>query len=188
MPREATLRHLAGLYAASPDPWGHLSRPYERAKYHETLRAVGPGPFEEAVEVGCGNGALSDLLAPRCRRLRALDAVPGALALARARLARHPQVEVARAVAPQGLPDAAPDLVLLSEVLYFLRPEEVDALAAWIARRARPGARVVAVNWAGPTGEPLSGLAAADRLRAALPWPGLRRTREGYAIDVLARP
>lgn len=186
MPTEATLAHLAALYAADPDPWGHLTRPYERRKHRETVAAAGPGPFAEAVEIGCGNGALAVGLAPLCRRLTALEAIPAALAGARPRLAPHPHVTLIHGRAPHDLPDLRPDLVVLSEVLYFLTPGDVDALAAWIASRITPRGRVVAANWTGPTGEALSGRDAADRLRAGLAgWRGLRAEREGYLLDVL---
>ncbi len=188
MPHETTLTHLAGLYAASDDPWGHLSRPYEREKYARTLDAIGQGPFCEAVEVGCGIGALSELLAPRCARLTAIEAVPQAAARARARLGRLPQVRVIDGAAPAALPDVAPDLVVLSEVLYFMIPDEVDRLAGWIGRAAAPEVRVVAVNWTGPTGEVLDGRAAADRLRTALVgFAGPRHEAPGHLIDVLSR-
>ncbi len=187
MPREATLAHLAALYAADPDPWGHLTRPYERDKHRETVAAAGPGPFGEAVEIGCGNGALALRLAPLCRRLTALEAIPAALAEARLRLAPHLHARLVEGRAPRDLPDLRPDLVVLSEVLYFLEPEDIDALAAWIGARITSGGRVVAVNWTGPTGEALSGREAADRLRAGLPagWHGRRAGRDGYVLDLL---
>lgn len=186
MPLERTLTHLAALYAADPDPWGHRTRPYERAKHEETLAAVGPGPIGSAIEIGCGNGALTERLAPRCRALLAVEAVPAAFEEARRRLAGDARVAVIRAVAPDGLPPLAPDLVVLSEVLYFLQPAEIDALGGWTRAHAAPGARVVSVNWTGPTGEALTGPQAGDRLIAALPgWAARRRERDGYRIDVL---
>ena len=150
MTREATLAHLAALYAADPDPWGHLTRPYERGKHRETVAAAGTGPFEQAVEIGCGNGALALRLAPLCRRLTALEAIPTALAEARRRLAPHPHATLLQRRAPQDLPDLRPDLVVVSEVLYFLEPADIDALAGWIRDRIMPGGRVVSVNWTGP--------------------------------------
>ena len=112
-----------------PDPWGHLRRPYERAKRRATLRAIGPGPLNEVAELGCGNGVPSDRPAPHCGRLPALEVVPAAAPLAR----RRPRAEVLLTVAPGGLadalPDAAPDLLVLSEVFDFPRPRAIDPLA-----------------------------------------------------------
>lgn len=186
MPREATRDHLARLYAADPDPWGHLTRPFERAKYRATLAAVGAGPFRSGIEIGCGNGALSLELAPRCARLTALEMIPAACRLARDRLARFAHVQVIEGSAPGDLPDLAPDLVVLSEVLYFLTPDEIAGLAGWIGEKARPGCRIVAVNWTGSTGETLTGATAMARLRDGLPgWTGPPKPFEGFVIDVL---
>lgn len=186
MPRDATLAHLASLYAAHADPWGHLTRPYEHAKHRDTVAAAGPGPVEEAIEIGCGNGALSLRLAPLCRRLTAIEAIPAALATARARLDAHRHVTLLPGIAPRDLPEMRPDLVVLSEVLYFLEARDIDALAAWIRARSAPGCRLVVVNWTGPTGEALTGRGAADRLRAGLPgWDGPRQDRGRYLLDVL---
>jgi SAM-dependent methyltransferase len=186
LPLERTLSHLSALYEARDDPWEHLSSPYEREKYARTLEAAGTGPFEAGLEVGCGIGALSDLLAPRCRRLVALEAVPAAFARARARLGRHAQVTVVEGQAPRDLPDFRPDLVILSEVLYFMQPAEIAGLGRWLAARLHPRLRVVAVNWTGHTGEALSGRGAADILREAVPQlSGPRQEQTGYILDLL---
>jgi trans-aconitate methyltransferase len=191
LPTRATLDHLARLYAADADPWGHASRPYERAKHRRTLAAIGPGPFRAAVEVGCGIGPLTAPLAGRCQRLIALDCIPAALAQARARVP-SPSVTFVEAAAPAGLPDGRFDLVVLSEVLYFLEAGEVDAVAGWIGRSAAPGCRIVSVNWTGPTGHALCGRAAADRLVDALRacsggWRPDRRVHEGHILDAIER-
>ena len=166
------MAHLRRLYAASEDPWQHRTSAYEAAKYRATLEAIGPGPFRHALEIGCGIGALSARLAPRCQRLTAMDCIPAAVARARASLARLDHAEVLLGSAPQDLPPIRPDLILLSEVLYFLTPDEIDRLAAWIARHG--AGAVIAVNWTGPTEEELTGETAVALLHARLP---IRQTR-----------
>ncbi len=186
MPRDATRDHLARLYAANPDPWGHDSRPYEQAKYDATLAAVGAGPFRTGLEIGCGNGALSLRLAPLCDSLTAIEMIPAALASARERLSIHPHVRLVEGAAPADLPPIAPDLIVLSEVLYFLTRSEIDGLARWISAHARPDCRLVAVNWTGTTGEALTGAAAMGRLRRGLrAWTGSQQAFEGFLVDVL---
>lgn len=183
MPRNDTLAHLSRLYAASEDPWGHRSSRYEAAKYEATLSAIGPGPFREALEIGCGNGELARHLAPRCRRLTAMECIPAAADTARRSLAKFSQVEVLQGTAPQDLPRLQPDLVLLSEVLYFLTPAEIATLARWLNRNA--AGPVVAVNWTGPTDEPLNGAEAVNLLAQTLT---TRQTLHfpGFRIDILA--
>ncbi len=187
MPDRATLDHLAALYAADPDPWGHARRGYERAKHARTMQAVGPGPFRSAVEVGCGIGPLTGRLALLCERLVAIDCVAAALWTARARVPCR-NVTFVEAVAPAGLPEVAVDLVVLSEVLYFLEASDIDGVAGWLDRRAVPGCRVVSVNWTGPTGHALTGRDAADRLIGCLAdWRAVREDREGYMLDTIDR-
>lgn len=180
MPRRDVLDHLSRLYAASGDPWDHRSSPYEAGKYDATLTVIGEGPFRLALEIGCGNGTLARRLAPRCRSLLAMECIPAAAALARAALSGFVQASVVQGAAPQDLPDIRPDLVLLSEVLYFLTPTEIRALGRWLlARCAGP---VIAVNWTGPTDEPLDGPAALALLAETL-GPPATVDREPYRID-----
>lgn len=188
MPLERTLRHLSDLYQAHADPWGHLSRPYEQDKYARTLLALGDRHFRHGLEIGCGIGALSALLAPRCERLTAIDCVPAARRRARERMQGAPHVTVSAGAAPYDLPAIEPDLIILSEVLYFMTEAEIDGLSAWITIQASPDALVLAVSWQGNTGEALSGDASIERLVCALPdWARHRSDHEGYRIDVLRR-
>ena len=129
MPLERTVRHLTGLYDTDADPWGHLTRPYEREKYARTLDAMGARRFRQGLEVGCGIGALTELLAPRCDRLTSIECVCAALARARMRMAGAPHVILIEGAAPDDLPPIAPDLIVLSEVLYFMTAGEIDRLA-----------------------------------------------------------
>ena len=181
MPRKSVLDHLAGLYARSDDPWDHRTSPYEAAKYAATLEAIGPGPFDSALEIGCGNGTLSRLLAPRCRRLTAMDVTPVAVDAARRHLAVLSHVAVIRAVAPHDLPIGPFDLVLLSEVLYFLTPDDISLLGRWL--RGHAMGHIVAVNWTGPTDEELDGPRAVALLADAI-GPPVAADHGDYRIDV----
>lgn len=182
MPHSDTLAHLSRLYAASEDPWNHRSSPYEAAKYEATLSAIGPGPFHEALEIGCGNGELARHLAPRCRHLTAMDCIRAAADTARRSLAGFAQVEVLQGSAPQDLPQMRPDLVLLSEVLYFMTTAEIAILASWLNRNAV--GPIVSVNWTGPIDEPLDGAEAVGLLAQGL---ASQQTVHfpGFRIDIL---
>ncbi len=185
MPHRETLDHLARLYAASDDPWDHRTSPYEAGKYAATLDAIGHGPFRAALEIGCGNGTLARRLADRCDRLTVMDCIPAAIRSARQVLDPLPQVTVLQGCAPQDLPDLRPDLVLLSEVLYFLTPKEITGLGGWL--RARATGPVIAVNWTGPTDEALDGPRAVAILQAVL-GPSDSTVHDGFRIDRFALP
>ncbi|MBD4675158.1 hypothetical protein GUG47_04640, partial [Xanthomonas citri pv. citri] len=66
----------------------------------------------------------------RADRVVGLEASPTAVERAAARLAGAPHAEVRRAVLPADWPAdvAGADLVIASEIGYFLQPEELDAL------------------------------------------------------------
>jgi trans-aconitate methyltransferase len=183
---------LAGFearYRAEGDPWAYTTSAYERDKYAATLAACGPGPFAAALELGASIGVFSELLADRCRRLVTIDGAPTAVAAARRRLATRPQVRVELGSIPEAIADERFDLIVASEILYYL---EADALAATLTRLAAvalPGARVVAVHWrpAGPE-RPFS----AEQVHAtlhALDWlaPVDSAPTDDYLLDVFTR-
>ena len=172
-------------YVAQADPWGTLSDPYEIEKRARTLRACGDGPFAAACDLGAGLGLVSAALAPKCGRLVAIDAAPTAVAAARARLAAFGWVEVREGALPGALPDEPFDLVVASEILYYLDDHAFAETLTWLARAGR----VVAVHWLGAA-EDLA--RDADAVGAALAdVPGLRvvvaERCAGYRLDVLER-
>ncbi len=128
-------------YERDPDPWGYESRAYERDKYAATLAALPAGRFA----VGA-RGRLLDRrvhAAPR-RALRAArrDRLLRARARARARLRLRgvAGVELRRAAFPEDVAPEGWDLVVLSEVLYYLDAAALDAAFAWIEQALGTGA------------------------------------------------
>ncbi len=63
----------------STDEWDHNSH------YHGFLLKHLPPPCAEALEIGCGTGAFSRLLARRCKRVLALDLSPQMIRVAQER-------------------------------------------------------------------------------------------------------
>jgi len=175
-------------YRAEGDPWRTLTDPSERAKAAAVLDACGDGPFAAACDLGCGLGVLAAALAPRSRALLALDAAPTAVAAAAARLAPWPHARARVAALPGDLPGgAAFDLVVASEVLYYLPSADLDATLAWLDGALARGGRLVAVHWTGSAPDlRASADAVHDALvrRPGLSW--LRGTRTAtYRLDVL---
>lgn len=163
-------RHTASLppgyfderYAADPDPWNFAGSPYEQAKYAATLAAL-PRPFyAAALEVGCSIGVLTAALAERCDALLALDVAEAALDQARTRCRDRSGVRLLRARVPGEWPEGRFDLILLSEVVYYLDAGDVAALAERVRAGLAPGGDVVLVHWTGETHYPLTGDEAAD--------------------------
>lgn len=137
------------LYAARQDPWAFESSRYERDKYEATLAALGPPErrFTRAFEAGCSIGVFTELLAPRCHELLAVDLSPLAVDRARARLDGQHNVRIERSALPEELPAGPFDLVVCSEILYYwsadLLVDVMDDLRGLLAR----GGSLVAVHW-----------------------------------------
>jgi cyclopropane fatty-acyl-phospholipid synthase-like methyltransferase len=150
-------QYFDALYTADPDPWNFAASPYERAKYTLTLNAMRKPRYRLALEVGCSIGVLTRLLASRCDAVLAIDAVRTPLVQARRRCADVPSVRFEQMFVPEEWPNGVFDLILLSEVVYYLSREDVARLAAKATRSLAPGGSVILVHWTGSTDYPLSG-------------------------------
>jgi cyclopropane fatty-acyl-phospholipid synthase-like methyltransferase len=172
-----TLRpeYFDSLYAADPDPWKFAASPYERDKYALTLEAMPKPRYRSALEVGCSIGVLTRSLASRCNALVAIDAAQTPLIEARRRCADLPGVRFEHMFVPEEWPDGIFELILLSEVVYYLSRDDVGRLAAKVANSMAKGGSVILVHWTGPTNYPLSGDAAAALF--------IERLGPGYFVD-----
>lgn len=139
------------LWRSDADPWDFATSAYEQEKYARTLAACGPAPLGDVLEIASANGVFSALLAPHCASLTTLECAPSAVALARERLAAagHAGVDVREGLVPDDLPDAPAgfDVVVASEVLYYLDRRTLDDAVDRLVALLRPGGRLVAVHW-----------------------------------------
>jgi cyclopropane fatty-acyl-phospholipid synthase-like methyltransferase len=180
--------HFERLYQANPDPWGFETSTYEREKFAHTLLVLGEARFHSGLEVGCSIGVLTRLLADRCERLLGIDLVEAPLTDARARCADLPHVRFERMGVPTAWPKGRFDLIVLSEVLYFLSGDDIKRCADRVWSCALPQVMVVLVNWLGKTDDPTPGEAAADAFIAAVAGklaPARQERRAGYRLDLL---
>lgn len=151
-------RHFDDLYAASEDPWHFKARWYESRKRALTLACLPRPRYTNAYEPGCANGELSAALAERCDRLLISDGAAAAVALAARRVAAHPHVRVVQAWVPDDWPDERFDLIVLSELAYYLKAPALASLARQARASLLPGGHLVACHWRHPiAGCPLQG-------------------------------
>ncbi len=136
------------LYAADPDPWSLATGFYEHRKRALLLASLPRPRFEVAFEVGCGLGLNTAALGDRCDRVLAVDISAAAVAATRSRVAELPHVEVEEAAVPGDWPDGALDLVVLSEVGYYLA--DPGPLADRVVDSLTPHGVVVACHWRHP--------------------------------------
>ena len=154
--------YFDALYTADPDPWRFRSSDYEADKYAATLAALSQPRYRRALEVGCSIGVFTRQLAARCERLLAIDASAVALESARLACSGLDNVEFELAAVPAQFPSGSFDLIVLSEVIYYLDENDVAALAARCAQALSPEGEIVACHWLGETDYPLSGAVASD--------------------------
>lgn len=145
------------LYAKDPNPWRFATSDYERRKYELTVACLPRRRYRAGFEPGCSIGELSRLLAPLCDRLLATDIVASVVERAAAALRGLPGVRVEQRAIPEGWPEGTFDLVVLSEVGYYLTGGELDEVIAAANRSLEPGGHLLAVHWTGVTDYPLDG-------------------------------
>lgn len=103
-----------------PDPWDYASD-YEQRKYRQTLELLPDRRPRRALELGCAEGMFTISLAPRVHELLAVDISDVALQRARERCVDLEHVTLAEHDIADGLPGSGYDLVVCSEILYYLR-------------------------------------------------------------------
>ena len=162
------------MYAGGEDPWQLSTRWYEQRKYAITMAMLPHRRYRHAFEPGCSIGTLTALLAQRCDRLTAVDVAEAAVRSADVRLREadcRDKVTLAQSSVDAEWPAGPFDLLVLSEVAYYL---DADALAQVLRRecaRLQPDANIVAAHWRHPVADyPLTGDAAHEVIAGT---PGL---------------
>ncbi|MGC5013133.1 class I SAM-dependent methyltransferase [Streptosporangium sp. DT93] len=160
----------AAARAFDDEPDHGLRAEHTRAAWDRLLRAWTPAEPADILDVGCGTGSLSELLAAAGHRVTGVDLAPRMIEQARTKLA---DAELAgrfmvgdAAAPPTG--GGRFDMLLCRHLVWTL-PDPRAALHEWVAR-LRPNGRLVLVEgrWGetGQAGSPY--VAGAERL----PWGG----------------
>lgn len=110
-----------------PDPWNYVSV-YEQVKYAQTLSLI-PYGIEKALELACAEGIFTRKLAQKVARLTATDISQRAIdrAVERCRDQDNIELRVLDFVKNDLPPEQ--DLIVCSEVLYYMKDEEMLAAA-----------------------------------------------------------
>lgn len=138
------------LFRDSDDPWRFKTRWYEARKRALTMACLPDARYAHGFEPGCANGELSAELALRCDRLLVSDVSQRAVLLAQTRLAPFTHVDVVQAQLPRDWPEHSFDLIVISELGYFVDADHLDALAGRARASLRPGGTVLACHWRRP--------------------------------------
>jgi SAM-dependent methyltransferase len=184
----APLAHFERLYAESADPWGYETSEYEQRKYRATLAALAERPGR-ALELACSIGVFTEMLAPRCDSLVAVDFSPTAVEAARRRLAGAALVDVRLATLPEQTPKGPFDAIVCSELLYYWSPAMAVEGLRKIEAALAPGGTLIAVHWRGrDRRRELDGIQVHRILRERCELPRLEVEQDrAYAMDVWRR-
>ncbi|MBD8042376.1 bifunctional PIG-L family deacetylase/class I SAM-dependent methyltransferase [Arthrobacter sp. Sa2BUA2] len=186
VPRPAR-RVFEELYAASSDPWNFEGSFYEHRKRALTLAMLPRERFARVFEPGCSIGVLTADLAGRSDSVLAMDISDRALALARERLAGTAGVELAQGSIPANWPEGTFDLVVISEIGYFLTPGQLQETVKRAAVSLTEGGVLLLCHWRHTNdGWPLTGDAVHSAFRSVSGLTVLsEHCEEDFRIDVL---
>ncbi|WP_440454012.1 class I SAM-dependent DNA methyltransferase [Psychrobacter sp. ASPA161_9] len=158
--------YFDALYSDNSDPWQYQTRWYEKRKREMCLAVLPQAEYDNAIELGCGNGVFSELLARRCQALLSIDGNAQAVKLAKQRLGKSSHSKVIQGVIPHvllsledallqsyPLSDGASankppfDLIVISEILYYLSPIDIDTVITWIKQNLAVGGTLLCCHW-----------------------------------------
>jgi cyclopropane fatty-acyl-phospholipid synthase-like methyltransferase len=144
--------YFRNVYAAEDDPFMLDSKWYERRKYALTLASLPKPHYRRALEPGCSIGVLTEQLATRCDHVVSTDVVDSALDSARRRVGDTAAVEFALwslsddwSTLPT--PEAMFDLIVISEVGYYLDADDLTSAATRVVEHLEAGGTLVAAHW-----------------------------------------
>ncbi|QJU54734.1 bifunctional PIG-L family deacetylase/class I SAM-dependent methyltransferase [Herbiconiux sp. KACC 21604] len=191
--------HFDGVHQSASDPWGFESRWYEERKRGILLATLPERRVRRTLEVGCSTGVLSRELAARTSEaFLGLDISSVALDRARARNADLAHARFERAFVPEEWPEERFDLVVISEIGYYLDDHELERLvdrsiASTRASVSRPddrGGLVVCCHWRHPVeGRLFSGDRVHDAFRVRRELELLaHHLEEDFVLDVFEHP
>jgi nodulation protein S (NodS)/putative polysaccharide biosynthesis protein len=137
-------------FARQKDPWGYDS-PEGQARFHLALKfldtARGTGRFRRAFEIGCAEGAFTEMLMPRCESLLAVDWSPVALERARERSPWNETVRFDRwDLRRDPMPGVFDLIVVMSVLEYFGRRGDLRAARDKLVAGLAPGGYLLVGN------------------------------------------
>jgi len=183
-PGTLTASYFDAMYEAAPDPWGFEHRWYERRKYAICLAQLPARRYRRAFEPGCSIGVLTEGLARRCDRLLACDIASAAVRAAQRRTDGMPGVRVEQREIPRQWPPGRFDLVVFSEMLYYLGDTDLGQTLDRAVRALQTDGTLLAVHWRHPVADyPRSG---DDVHRRLADQPGLARLVSHVEPDFVA--
>ncbi|NNA56297.1 SAM-dependent methyltransferase [Pseudomonas koreensis] len=182
-------RYFDGLFSANDDPWAFRERWYEQRKRAITLAALPRARYRTIFEPGCANGELSAELAERCDRLLCCDTASAAVNLARTRLSLFDHAEVRQSRLPGDWPEEKFDLIVFSEIGYYLDAQDLTEVIRRISQSLTADGQLLACHWRPPIDQcPLNARQVHDLIHEHLALPRVALHQEAdFLLEVWSR-
>jgi SAM-dependent methyltransferase len=141
------------LYRAMPDPWSTTSSRfrYQLLKYQKILALLPERRFQRALDIGCGLGVLTRMLAAHADQVLGIDLSPTAVACAQQLSNGFSSVRFQQAELPdlETLAEPAFDLITMVDTLYYLpglTEAVLESVANRLLERLAPGGLLLLAN------------------------------------------
>ena len=153
-----TPEYFDKLYSENKDPWNFESSVYEHEKYDKSVAVLGERLFKSTFEIGCSIGVLSEKLASHTEKLLAVDISPIPVKEAQNRCRRFKHASFQVMDVSKDFPHENFDLIVMSEVGYYLERNNLLEVFKKIDNHLLPGGNVLLVHWTSYVGDyPLTG-------------------------------
>lgn len=146
---------------ARGDPWELETSDFERERYARLIAMLDRRRYARVLEIGCGAGAFTRLLAPLAHHVLAVDVSSKAISTARATYSTLSQVEfrVTNIMEYDPKKEGPWDLIIMTETIYYLgwlySFFDIGWLASELFAAMRPGGQLLLANTQGEIGDPL---------------------------------
>jgi len=146
-PQSLPPSYFEEMYRANPDPWQFETSEYESKKYAATIATLPNFRYRSAFEMGGSIGVLTEKLADSCDALLSVDVSETAQSKAIERCQNLSQVRFQIMQIPQQFPNESFDLIIVSEVGYYLSLQDLCKTQAHILKSLEVGGHLLLVHW-----------------------------------------
>ena len=187
---------LKNFYKRTVDPYHFDGTPYEAEKYAHTMRLLNGRIYENALEIGAAEGIFTQLLAPICTSVLAVEVADAAVARANERLRGCTNVTFIQATLPHQMPDGQFDLIIASDVLYYFPKDVVLELLARFEEGLKPGGILFTLHYLGNFGQAIVGRELHDLMKRHSTLEqthdetvaGVGPGGDGYTVTIFRKP
>lgn len=156
-------RHAHDRLYRNANPYGIDTNPYEQQKYATVMETLAGRRYRRVLEVGCGEGDLSERLAGVTGDLIGVDISSDAATRAAARV---PSATFETRMLPADMPPGTFDLIVCTDVLYYWEPTTMRSGLDRLIDRLEPGGVLLAYHYRGAFGQVNTADHVHDRLGA----------------------